>query len=69
MVITTCAAFDPKIMFPSRKDLVQKHIPAMLAKTMECYVLLVIATCSSMRITFDLGMFCVSFDICGELHR
>ncbi len=41
----------------------QKHIPAMLAKTIECYVLVVIATCFSMNITFDLGMFHVGFDI------
>jgi hypothetical protein len=41
---------------------VQKHIPMMLAKTMECYVFLVIAICSSMSITFDLGMFHVGID-------
>ncbi len=40
----------------------QKHIPMMLAKTMECYVFLVIAICSSMSITFDLGMFHVGID-------
>jgi hypothetical protein len=34
----------------------------MLAKTMECYVFLVIAICSSMSITFDLGMFHVGID-------
>ena len=47
---------DPKVVCPSRKQLVREHIPAMLAKTMDRYVLPLISSCQTASITFDLWM-------------
>ena len=53
---------DPKVKFPTRKALVHEHIPALLAKTMERYVLPAIASCATASITFDLWMSRAGFD-------
>jgi len=56
---------DPKVKFPTRngrKALVYEHIPTLFAKTMEWYVLPVIASCTTASITFDLWMSRVGFD-------
>ena len=47
---------DPKVVCPNRKQLVRKHIPAMLEKTMDRYVLPLISSCQTASITFDLWM-------------
>jgi hypothetical protein len=63
MVAMTCVLYyDQKFVFPFRKKLVQEHIPRMLAKTMECFVLPKIVTYSSLSIIFDLWMFHGIFD-------
>jgi hypothetical protein len=54
--------YDPKFVFPFHKKLVQEHIPRMLAKTMECFVLLKIVTYSYLNIIFDWWMSHVIFD-------
>ena len=48
--------------FPTQKALVHEHIPALLAKTMERYVLPAIASCTTASITFDLWMSRAGFD-------
>jgi hypothetical protein len=53
---------DPMMKFPTLKALVHEHIPALLAKTMERYVLHAIASCATTSITFDLWMSRVGFD-------
>ena len=53
---------DPKVVCPSRKQLVREHIPAMLAKTMDRYVLPLISSCQTASITFDLWMFRTGWD-------
>ena len=53
---------DPKVKFPTQKALVHEHIHALLAKTMERYVLPEIASCATASITFDLWMSRVGFD-------
>jgi hypothetical protein len=63
MVAMTCVLYyDKKFVFPFRKKLVQEHIPRMLTKTMECFVLPKIVTYSSLHIIFDLWMSHVIFD-------
>jgi hypothetical protein len=63
MVAMTCVLYyDQKFVFPFRKNLVHEHIPRMLAKTMECFVLPKIVTYSSLSIIFDLWMSHVIFD-------
>jgi hypothetical protein len=63
MVAMTCVLYyDQKFVFPFRKKLVQEHIPRMLTKTMECFVLPKIVTYSSLHIIFDLWMSHVIFD-------
>ena len=47
---------DPKVVCPSRKQLVREHIPAMLTKTMERFVIPLITSCQTASITFDLWM-------------
>ena len=47
---------DPKVVCPSRKQLVREHIPAMLTKTMDRYALPLISSCQTASITFDLWM-------------
>ena len=47
---------DPKVVCPSRKQLVREHIPAMLEKTMDRFVLPLINSCQTASITFDLWM-------------
>ena len=47
---------DPKVVCPSRKQLVREHIPAMLTKTMDRYVSPLIDSCQTASITFDLWM-------------
>jgi hypothetical protein len=41
------------VMFPSHKELVQKHISIMLCKKMEMHVLSTIAKCAMTIATFD----------------
>lgn len=53
---------DSKVDFPSRRSLVQEHIPLMLSKSMEEYVLPSLTTCVTISITFDLWMSKTSFD-------
>lgn len=53
---------DRKVVFSTRRQLVQEHIPNVLAKTMELYVLPAIATCATPTITFDLWMSRAGFD-------
>jgi hypothetical protein len=63
MVAMTCVLYyDQKFVFPFHKKLVQEHIPRMLTKTMECFVLPKIVTYSSLSIIFDLWMSHVTFD-------
>jgi hypothetical protein len=45
-----------KIHFPTRKQLVKNHIPLMLAKIMDYYVLPTLAQCDTTTVTFDLWM-------------
>ena len=47
---------DPKVVCPSRKQLVREHIHAMITKTMDRYVLPLISSCQTTSITFDLWM-------------
>ena len=51
----TLLSCDPKL-FLSRKALVNEHIPAMLKKIMEQYMLPRLSTCATVNITFDLWM-------------
>lgn len=47
---------DSRINFPSRKQLVMEHIPAMFTKTMEQYVLPLVGKSATVSVTFDLWM-------------
>ena len=47
---------DSRIHFPSRKQLVREHIPAMFTKTMEQYVLPLVGKSATVSVTFDLWM-------------
>jgi len=51
-----------KIHFPTHKQLVKDHIPFMLAKIMDHYVLPTLAQCDTTIVTFDLWMSQTSFD-------
>lgn len=53
---------NPKVIFPSLRQLVREHLPLMLAKTMERYVWPLLDTCDTASITFDLWMSRVGFD-------
>jgi len=53
---------DSKINFPSRRSLMRVHIPNMLAKTMELYVLPSLSACATASITFDLWMSRAGYD-------
>jgi hypothetical protein len=45
---------DSKMAFPSRRQLLKEHIPAMFMKTMEQYVLPLVGKCATVSVTFDL---------------
>lgn len=45
---------DSRINFPSRKQFVREHIPAMYTKTMEQYVLPLLGKSATVSVTFDL---------------
>jgi len=49
-------------MFPSRKELVQKHISIMLCKKMEMYVLSTITKCAMTIAMFEFWMCKIGFD-------
>jgi hypothetical protein len=51
-----------RIKFPSRKYLVQEHIPNMLAKVMKMHGLLAIVQCATTTITFELRTSKIDFD-------
>jgi len=51
-----------KIHFPTHKQLVKDHIPFMLAKTMDRYVLPTLPQCYTATMTFGLWMLRMSFD-------
>ena len=53
---------DPKVVCPSRKQLVREHIPTMLAKTMDRYVLPLINSCQTASITSNLWMSRIGWD-------
>lgn len=47
---------NPRVVFPSRRQLMREHLPAMVAKTMEKFVLPLLETCDTATATFDLWM-------------
>ncbi len=51
-----------KVRFPIQKQLVKDHIPLMLAKTMDRYVLPTLAQCDIATVTFKLWMLQMGFD-------
>jgi len=53
---------DPKIKFPTHKQLMKDHIPSLFAKTMEYYVLFALMKCTTTSVTFDLWMNKTRFD-------
>jgi hypothetical protein len=53
---------DPKVVYPNQKQLVCEQIHAMLAETMDHYVLPLISSCQSANITFNLWMSRTSWD-------
>jgi hypothetical protein len=64
---------DCKCVFPSCKQLVNEHLPTILGKAMEMYVLLAIAKCSIITYSFDLWMsrfvlrfFCLVINLIDE---
>lgn len=53
---------NPKLLFPSRRSLVREHLPNMVGKTMEKYVLPLLNNCDTVSISFDLWMSRVGYD-------
>ncbi len=51
-----------KVHFPTRKQLVKKHMPFVLAKCMDHYVLPMLTQCDTISITFDLWTNRIGFD-------
>ncbi len=57
-----CYALWPKIYVSISQNLVQEHIPKMLAKITECFMFPIIVTYSFVSIIFELWMSHVIFD-------
>jgi hypothetical protein len=45
---------NPWVVFPNQKQMVQHHVPSLVVKTMEQYVVPILKSC--VTITFDLWM-------------
>jgi hypothetical protein len=53
---------DAGVVFPTRSQLVNEHIPNLLATTMERYVYPLINSCETVSVTFDLWMSRAGYD-------
>jgi hypothetical protein len=55
LVASTCDEQESKYMFPHVQMVHEEHIPSLLSKAMEMYVLHAPGNCATTTITFDCG--------------